>query len=78
VYLLVIDLLSFYTATSNPAKMKIAVLLSAFAGASAFAPASQSSVRGTSALNAADLSSMRGVGPETGGKVVSLGAHLFL
>jgi hypothetical protein len=51
--------------------MKIAVLLSAIAGASAFAPASQS-VRVSSELNAADLSSMRGVGPETGGKVVSI------
>jgi hypothetical protein len=47
------------------------LLLSAFAGVSAFAPASQSSTRVASVLNAADLSSMRGVGPETGGKVVS-------
>ncbi|KAG7369254.1 chlorophyll A-B binding protein [Nitzschia inconspicua] len=49
--------------------MKIAVLLSAIAGASAFAPASQSARVSSSALNAADLSSMRGVGPETGGRV---------
>jgi Na+-transporting methylmalonyl-CoA/oxaloacetate decarboxylase beta subunit len=51
--------------------MKIAVLLSAIAGVSAFAPASQSAARVGSELNAADLSSMRGVGPETAGKVVS-------
>jgi hypothetical protein len=53
-------------------KMKIAVLLSAIAGVSAFAPASQSATRSVGTeLNAADLSSMRGVGPETFGQVVS-------
>ncbi|KAL3920208.1 MAG: hypothetical protein SGILL_003378, partial [Bacillariaceae sp.] len=47
--------------------MKIALLLSAIAGASAFAPSQNGRV--ATNLNAADLSSLRGVGPETGGKV---------
>ena len=50
--------------------MKLAILLSAIAGASAFAPASQSATSQTQ-LNAADLDTLRGVGPETGNKVVS-------
>lgn len=50
--------------------MKLAILLSAIAGASAFAPASQSATSQTR-LNAADLDTLRGVGPETGNKVVS-------
>ena len=50
--------------------MKLAILLSAIAGASAFAPASQSTTSQTQ-LNAADLDTLRGVGPETGNKVVS-------
>lgn len=50
--------------------MKIACLLTAIAGASAFAPSSQPA-RATSQLNAADLSEIRGVGPETAGKIVS-------
>ena len=49
--------------------MKIACLLTAIAGASAFAPASQPA-RVESQLSA-DLSGIRGVGPETAGKVVS-------
>jgi hypothetical protein len=49
--------------------MKTVLFLSAIACASAFAPASQSA-RSTQ-LAAADLDSLRGVGPETGGKVVS-------
>jgi hypothetical protein len=49
--------------------MKTALILSVIAGASAFAPASQSA-RSTQ-LAAADINSLRGVGPETGGKVVS-------
>lgn len=48
--------------------MKLAILLSAIAGASAFAPASQS-VTSKTALNAADLQTLRGVGPETGNEV---------
>eukprot|EP00533_Pseudo-nitzschia_delicatissima_P015830 CAMPEP_0197262478 /NCGR_PEP_ID=MMETSP1432-20130617/517_1 /TAXON_ID=44447 /ORGANISM="Pseudo-nitzschia delicatissima, Strain UNC1205" /LENGTH=193 /DNA_ID=CAMNT_0042726779 /DNA_START=45 /DNA_END=626 /DNA_ORIENTATION=+ len=48
--------------------MKLAILLSAIAGASAFAPASQSTTSQTQ-LNAADLDTLRGVGPETGNKV---------
>ena len=51
--------------------MKLAILLSAIAGASAFAPASQSATSQTR-LNAADLDTLRGVGPETGNKVVSI------
>jgi len=47
--------------------MKTAILLSAIAGASAFAPASKSAT--STQLNAADLETLRGVGPETGGKV---------
>jgi len=50
--------------------MKLAILLSALAGASAFAPASQS-VTSQTRLNAADLETLRGIGPETGNKVVS-------
>ena len=50
--------------------MKLAVLLSAIAGASAFAPASQS-VTSQTQLNAVDIETLRGVGPETGGVVVS-------
>ena len=50
--------------------MKLAILLSAIAGTSAFAPASQSATSQTR-LNAADLDTLRGVGPETGNKVVS-------
>lgn len=48
--------------------MKLAVLLSVIAGASAFVPASQSTTSRVQ-LNAADLETLRGVGPETGGKV---------
>uniref|UniRef100_A0A7S4A9S4 Plastid light harvesting protein n=2 Tax=Pseudo-nitzschia australis TaxID=44445 RepID=A0A7S4A9S4_9STRA len=48
--------------------MKLAILLSAIAGASAFAPASQQATSKTQ-LNAADLETLRGVGPETGGKI---------
>jgi hypothetical protein len=48
--------------------MKLAILLSAIAGASAFAPVSQSATSQTQ-LNAADLDTLRGVGPETGNKV---------
>jgi len=48
--------------------MKLAILLSLLAGASAFAPASQS-VTSQTRLNAADLETLRGVGPETGGEV---------
>jgi hypothetical protein len=47
--------------------MKTAILLSAIAGASAFAPAGKSAT--STQLNAADLETLRGVGPETGGKV---------
>ena len=50
--------------------MKTTLFLTAIAGASAFAPASQSSRVGLS-LNAAELDGLRGVGPETGGKIVS-------
>lgn len=50
--------------------MKTTLFLTAIAGASAFAPASQSS-RVAVELNAAELDGLRGVGPETGGKVVS-------
>jgi hypothetical protein len=50
--------------------MKLAILLSALAGASAFAPNSQS-VTSQTQLNAADLETLRGVGPETGNAVVS-------
>jgi hypothetical protein len=49
--------------------MKTTLILTVIAGASAFAPASQSA-RSTQ-LAAADIGSLRGVGPETGGKVVS-------
>ena len=42
--------------------------LSAIAGASAFAPANQ--VAKSTQLAAAELDSLRGVGPETGGKAV--------
>jgi hypothetical protein len=49
--------------------MKIAVLASLVASAAAFAPSQQG--RAATSLNAADLSNMRGVGPETAGKVVS-------
>ncbi|VEU36136.1 unnamed protein product [Pseudo-nitzschia multistriata] len=48
--------------------MKLAILLSAIAGASAFAPASHQATS-TTKLNAADLETLRGVGPETGGKI---------
>eukprot|EP00536_Pseudo-nitzschia_multiseries_P011760 jgi/Psemu1/244079/estExt_Genewise1.C_4150044 len=48
--------------------MKLAILLSAIAGASAFAPVSQQAASKTQ-LNAADLETLRGVGPETGGKI---------
>jgi len=48
--------------------MKLAILLSALAGTSAFAPASQS-VTSQTQLNAADLQTLRGVGPETGNEV---------
>eukprot|EP00526_Cylindrotheca_closterium_P025633 CAMPEP_0113617482 /NCGR_PEP_ID=MMETSP0017_2-20120614/8805_1 /TAXON_ID=2856 /ORGANISM="Cylindrotheca closterium" /LENGTH=74 /DNA_ID=CAMNT_0000526883 /DNA_START=26 /DNA_END=246 /DNA_ORIENTATION=+ /assembly_acc=CAM_ASM_000147 len=41
--------------------------LSAITGASAFAPANQASK--STQLAAAELDSLRGVGPETGGKV---------
>ena len=50
--------------------MKAALILSAIAGANAFAPAAQQA-RSTQ-LNVADISELRGVGPETGGKVVSI------
>ena len=55
---------------SSKTMMKLAVLLSVIAGASAFVPASQSTTSRVQ-LNAADLETLRGVGPETGGKVVS-------
>jgi len=48
--------------------MKLPILLSAIAGASAFAPAGQQAASKTQ-LNAADLETLRGVGPETGGKI---------
>ena len=51
--------------------MKVALFLSAIAGASAFAPASQPA-RAASQLSAsADLEGLRGIGPETGGQIVS-------
>jgi len=48
--------------------MKLAILLSAIAGASAFAPASHS-VTSQTQLNAVNLETLRGVGPETGNEV---------
>ena len=52
--------------------MKLTLLLTAsIAGVSAFAPTSQVTTSRTQ-LNAADLETLRGVGPETGGKVVSV------
>lgn len=51
--------------------MKIALFLTAIAGASAFAPVNQPS-RASSQLNAGELEGIRGVGPETAGKIVSL------
>jgi len=48
--------------------MKLAILLSAIAGASAFAPASHSATSQTK-LNAVNLETLRGVGPETGNEV---------
>ena len=52
--------------------MKTTLLLTAIAGASAFAPASQSA-RPASQLSAAtDLEGLRGIGPETGNQIVSL------
>ena len=50
--------------------MKLAILLSTIAGASAFAPASHSATSQTK-LNAVNLETLRGVGPETGNEVVS-------
>ena len=51
--------------------MKLTLLLTAsIAGVSAFAPTSQVTSSRTQ-LNAADLETLRGVGPETGGNVVS-------
>ena len=44
--------------------------LSAIAGANAFAPSAQ--VSKSTQLGAAELDSLRGVGPETGGKVVRI------
>jgi hypothetical protein len=49
--------------------MKIALFLTAIAGASAFAPVNQPT-RASSQLNAG-LDGIRGVGPETAGKIVS-------
>ena len=52
--------------------MKLTLLLTAsIAGVSAFAPTGQVTTSRTQ-LNAADLETLRGVGPETGGKVVSV------
>ena len=52
--------------------MKLTLLLTAsITGVSAFAPTSQVTTSRTQ-LNAADLETLRGVGPETGGKVVSV------
>jgi len=48
--------------------MKLAILLSLIAGASAFAPATQSATSQTQ-LNSASLETLRGVGPETGNAV---------
>mmetsp|Transcript_6947 Transcript_6947/g.17019 ORF Transcript_6947/g.17019 Transcript_6947/m.17019 type:complete len:195 (-) Transcript_6947:353-937(-) len=48
--------------------MKLPILLSVLAGASAFAPASHS-VKSQTQLNVADLETLRGVGPETGNEV---------
>jgi hypothetical protein len=50
--------------------MKVALILSAIAGASAFAPASQSARTSALAVSA-ELDGIRGIGPETGGKIVS-------
>jgi hypothetical protein len=50
--------------------MKVILILSAIAGASAFAPASQSA-RTSSLAVSADLQGLRGVGPETGNAIVS-------
>jgi hypothetical protein len=50
--------------------MKVVLFLSALAGVSAFAPAAQPRV--SSPLTAtAELTGLRGPGPETGGKIVS-------
>jgi hypothetical protein len=57
------------TSFVTPTNMKIVCLLTAIAGTSAFAPVSQPA-RATSHLEA-DLSGIRGVGPETAGKIVS-------
>ena len=54
----------------RPLTMKIALFLTAVAGASAFAPVQQPA-RLDSQLKAAELEGMRGVGPETAGKIVS-------
>jgi hypothetical protein len=52
--------------------MKLTLLLTAsIAGVSAFAPTGQVTTSRTQ-LNAADLETLRGVGPETGGNVVSV------
>jgi hypothetical protein len=48
--------------------MKIALILSAIAGASAFAPVSQTARTSALAVSA-ELQGIRGIGPETGGKV---------
>jgi hypothetical protein len=52
--------------------MKAALILSAIAGASAFAPASQSARTSALAVSA-DLQGVRGVGPETANAIVSGG-----
>ena len=49
--------------------MKVALLISALAGANAFAPASQSRAA-TSLAASAELDNMRGLGPENGYTVV--------
>lgn len=49
--------------------MKVALILSALAGANAFAPASQSRAATTLAASA-ELEGMRGLGPENGYTVV--------
>lgn len=58
--------------------MKVALFLSAIAGASAFAPSAPSNVA-TSLAASADLESLRGGnGPETGGKIVRSCVSFFV
>ncbi len=51
--------------------MKSVLFFSAIAGASAFAPVSQSTRAVSELVAAASLEGLRGVGPETGNKIVS-------